>query len=197
MEDYKREVCECEGWVWDLDAIGAPSKLRTIRKAAALARARPTLLFIPERKAAQRKWKNPPLVDCADWTPEAAKKRSVSRWGCKNKRLTNWLCNLPLVLAIAGINDTARFITFQWHNLDVILLCYYVVIIRNQNYFSVTQVTVVKIDPREKLENLKSWLEEGWSDENEWTETVVWKTEYEVRRNRNWSDSIWEPGWFK
>ena len=21
----KREVCECEGWVWDLDAIGAPS----------------------------------------------------------------------------------------------------------------------------------------------------------------------------
>jgi hypothetical protein len=33
-EVNKREVCECEGWVWDLDAIGAPSRLRTIRKAA-------------------------------------------------------------------------------------------------------------------------------------------------------------------
>jgi hypothetical protein len=32
--------------------------------------------------------------------PETAKKRS-----CKNKSLTNSLCNLPLVLAIAGIND--------------------------------------------------------------------------------------------
>jgi hypothetical protein len=34
-EVNKREVCECEGWVWDLDAIGAPSRLRLIRKAAA------------------------------------------------------------------------------------------------------------------------------------------------------------------
>ncbi len=102
-----REVCECEGWVWDLDAIGAPSRLRTTRQAAALARARPTLLFKPVEKAERRKWKNPPLVGCADWTPEAAKKRSVSRWVCKNKSLTNSLCNLPLVLAIAGIKDTA------------------------------------------------------------------------------------------
>ena len=33
-EVNRREVCECEGWVWDLDAIGAPSRLRLIRKAA-------------------------------------------------------------------------------------------------------------------------------------------------------------------
>ncbi len=33
-----REVCACEGWVWDLDAIGAPSRLRLMRKAAAFAR---------------------------------------------------------------------------------------------------------------------------------------------------------------
>jgi hypothetical protein len=36
-EVNRREVCECEGWVWDLDAIGAPSRLRLIRKAAVLA----------------------------------------------------------------------------------------------------------------------------------------------------------------
>jgi hypothetical protein len=39
-EVNKREVSECEGWVWDLDAIGDPSRLSTIRKSAALARAR-------------------------------------------------------------------------------------------------------------------------------------------------------------
>jgi hypothetical protein len=33
--------------------------------------------------------------------------RSVSRGACKNKSLINSLCNLPEVLAIAGINDTA------------------------------------------------------------------------------------------
>jgi hypothetical protein len=33
------------------------------------------------------------------------KKRSVSRWSCKNKRLTNSLCNLPDVLVIPGIKE--------------------------------------------------------------------------------------------
>ena len=37
-EVNRREVSECEGWVWDLDTIGAPSRFRLIRKAAALAR---------------------------------------------------------------------------------------------------------------------------------------------------------------
>ncbi len=31
-EVNKREVCECDGWVCDLDMIGAPSKLSGIRK---------------------------------------------------------------------------------------------------------------------------------------------------------------------
>ncbi len=36
-EINKREVCECEGWVWDLDAIDTPpSRLRLIRKVAGL-----------------------------------------------------------------------------------------------------------------------------------------------------------------
>ncbi len=39
----------------DLNTIGDPSRLRTIRKAAALARARPTLFFRPEEKVARRK----------------------------------------------------------------------------------------------------------------------------------------------
>jgi hypothetical protein len=54
-EVNKREVCECEGWVWDLDAIGTPSRLRLIRKAAALASRFPIF----------------------DWTPETAKKLFV------------------------------------------------------------------------------------------------------------------------
>jgi hypothetical protein len=40
-------------------------------------------------------------------TPEVVKKRSISRWTCKNKSRTNSLCNLPDVLAIAGINEVA------------------------------------------------------------------------------------------
>ncbi len=59
--------------------IGSPSRLRLIRKAEALAKIKLTCDLSIEEKAARRKWKNPPLVDCADWTPEAAKKRSVSR----------------------------------------------------------------------------------------------------------------------
>jgi hypothetical protein len=40
-EVNRREVCECYEWVCDLDVMGAPSKFSVIRKAAALARARP------------------------------------------------------------------------------------------------------------------------------------------------------------
>ncbi len=96
---------ECEGWVWDLDAIGAPSIFKLIRKAAALARARLTLFLMRCENAARRKW-NWSRSDC-DGTPEAANKRSVSRWACKNKSLTNSLCNRSDLLAITGINDTA------------------------------------------------------------------------------------------
>jgi hypothetical protein len=105
-EVNKQEVCECEGWVWDLDAIGDPSRLRLIRKVTDLASRFPLFDLRFEKNAARRKWKNSPLVDCASGTPEAEKKRSVSRWACKNKSLINSLCNLPDVLAIAGIKDT-------------------------------------------------------------------------------------------
>ena len=61
----------------DLDVTGAPSTLRVILSAAALARMLPTLDHC-EEKAERLKW-NWPLEDCASGTPEAAKKRSVSR----------------------------------------------------------------------------------------------------------------------
>ncbi len=69
-EVNKREVCECEGWVWDLDAIGTPSRLRLIRKAPVLVRTRPTFPLNCWAKAARWKW-NWPLLNCADWTPES------------------------------------------------------------------------------------------------------------------------------
>ncbi len=58
--------------------IGATSRLRLIRKDVAMARIFPTLDLIIEEKVARRRWKNP-RSDCVDRTPEAEKKRSVSR----------------------------------------------------------------------------------------------------------------------
>jgi hypothetical protein len=49
-----------------LEVIGAPSKLRLIRNAAALARIDETRDLSMEEKAARRKWKNAPMFDCAD-----------------------------------------------------------------------------------------------------------------------------------
>ena len=46
--------------------IGAPSRLRLIRKAATLARIDETRDLSIEEKAARRKWKNAPMFDCAD-----------------------------------------------------------------------------------------------------------------------------------
>ncbi len=43
-ERLRWDVWECDGWVCVLEMIGAPSIFKLIRKAAALARARPTLL---------------------------------------------------------------------------------------------------------------------------------------------------------
>ncbi len=52
--------------------IGTPSRLRLIRKAAALASRFPLFDLRFEKNAARRQWQNPPLVDCASGTPEAA-----------------------------------------------------------------------------------------------------------------------------
>ncbi len=108
-EVNKREVCECEGWVWDLDEIVTlTSRLRLIRKTSALARARPTFPLSFCEKTARRKWNWTRSV-CASWTPEVVKKRSVSRWVCKNKSRTNSPCNLTDVLGIGDINDTVFY----------------------------------------------------------------------------------------
>ena len=100
----RRDVCECDGWACVLEVIGVPSIFKLIRKTATLARVLPTFDFCWAENAARRKWNMPRCV-CAGWTPEAAKKRSVSQWACKNKSRTNSLCNLPDVLAIVGLHD--------------------------------------------------------------------------------------------
>jgi len=61
------ESFECVMGECDLEAIGAPSILKLIRIAAALARMSPTFDLSCEENAARRKWK---LV-CATCTPEA------------------------------------------------------------------------------------------------------------------------------
>jgi hypothetical protein len=79
-----------------IDVIEVPSRLRLTRKATTLARIDETRDLSLEEKAARRKWKNAPIFDFSDWTTKGWKKRSVSRWVCKNKILF-----LPVVLAIA------------------------------------------------------------------------------------------------
>ena len=101
-EVNKREVCECDGWVCDLDDTGTSSIFKIIRNTTVLVRMLPSFDLICEEKSVRRKW-NWSLVDYVSWTPEVAKKRSVSRWSCKNRRRTNSLCNLPDVLEIVGI----------------------------------------------------------------------------------------------
>ncbi len=66
------EKDECEGWVWDLDTIDAPSRLRFTRKDATLVRGRPTLLLSCVRKSnfffyhesMKRKLKIKPTYEC-------------------------------------------------------------------------------------------------------------------------------------
>ncbi len=87
-EFNKREVSECDGWVWELEEIDTPSKFRFTLKADALARMLTHFDFSQQEKPERRKWKyDDPKFDCADWTPEPEKKRSVSLWVCKNKSL--------------------------------------------------------------------------------------------------------------
>jgi hypothetical protein len=44
-EGNRREVCECDGRVCDLDVMGVPSKLIVIRKGTSLTRTRSTLFL--------------------------------------------------------------------------------------------------------------------------------------------------------
>ena len=105
-EVNKREVCECDGWVYDLDDTGTPSIFNIIHSTSTLLRIFPILDLNCEEKAEWRKW-NWSRSCSARWTPETEKKRSVSRWDCKNRRYTKSLCNLPDVLAIAVIKEIA------------------------------------------------------------------------------------------
>ena len=105
-EVNKHDTCEWDGWICERDVIGAPSIFKLTHRASTLVRVLPTFVLSCERKVTRLKVKSPPLVCCAGWTPEAAKKRSVSRWACKNSNLMNSLCNLPEVLPMTGMNAT-------------------------------------------------------------------------------------------
>jgi hypothetical protein len=66
-EVNKREVCEFDGWVWELEAIGAPSKFRFTHKGDTLARMLPhfdypshpffCLLWIDKARAKDKRYK--------------------------------------------------------------------------------------------------------------------------------------------
>ncbi len=105
-EVKRREDCECDGWVCVCETIGTLSIFRVIRKAASLARMIPHFDLSWEENTTRWKW-NCLRLDWTIWTPEAEKKRSVSQRAYRNKRRTNWLCNLPDVLATAGIKEIA------------------------------------------------------------------------------------------
>jgi len=66
----------------------------------------PTFVFRVVENTVWWKW-NSPRLGCAKWTPEGEKKRSVSRWACKNNSLLNSLCNLPDVLVIVDRKATS------------------------------------------------------------------------------------------
>ncbi len=104
-EINRREVCECDGWVWVLEVIGDPSMLSVICKASVLVRVLPTFVFRVSKNTFRWKW-NSPLVDSRIWTSETEKKRSVSRWVWRNNSLMNSPCNLPDVLTISDIKTT-------------------------------------------------------------------------------------------
>ena len=102
--------------------IGVPSRFRLTRKVVSLSRMFPTLGLNYTENTVRWKWKSP-LVEYGRWTPESSKKRSVSRWSCKNKRITNSLCNLPDVLEIGVLNEVVLggllfclFLVFLWND---------------------------------------------------------------------------------
>ncbi len=67
MKDYKLKLRNLHvSYTLVLEVIGAPSRLRLIRNAAALARIDETRDLRMEEKAPRRKWKNAPMFDCAD-----------------------------------------------------------------------------------------------------------------------------------
>jgi hypothetical protein len=108
-EVNRREVCECDGWVWVCKPIGSPSQLSVMCKVTNynfnFTRMLTTVVLRCEENATRWKW-NWSRSFCVNWTPEDKKNRPVSRWTFKRKSLTNSLCNLPDVLTIVDINET-------------------------------------------------------------------------------------------
>jgi hypothetical protein len=58
-EINRREVCECDGRVCDLEDVGVPSIITLIRKVSVLVRMSPTFDLRCEEDTVRRKWKSP------------------------------------------------------------------------------------------------------------------------------------------
>ena len=89
-EVNRRDLWVCDGWVCNLETVGVASMFRLILRTTVLTRMCHTLDLICEENVTRWKWKS--RLDYARWTPETVRKRSVSRWDCKNKRNTNSHC---------------------------------------------------------------------------------------------------------
>ncbi len=77
-EVNRRDVCECDGWVWVLEVIGAPSILSVIRKSAVLTRVLPTFAFRVVKNDTRRKWNSPRLY--SPWKTTMTSGQAVSEY---------------------------------------------------------------------------------------------------------------------
>ncbi len=107
-EVNKRDVCECDGWVRVFETIDTHQnsnwhvKIQTWWEYSRLLLSgwpkHVNLTVDYSTSVSPRKCKTELL--------KLEKKRSVSRWSCKNNSLMNSLCNLPDVLGIGDIKET-------------------------------------------------------------------------------------------
>jgi hypothetical protein len=95
--------------------IDTPSIFKLTRKTTDLTRVLTTFAFRVTENSERRKW-NIPRLGCGRWTPEDVKRRSVSRWVCKNNSLCLTYSPISKVwshvtLKCGTLTGTDRFIT--------------------------------------------------------------------------------------
>ncbi len=93
-EVNRRDFFECDGWVCDLDVTGVSLISNIIRSEVTLPRRFPHLDF---------NWGRTPRGGSGTGHGRVEKKRSVSRWPCKNRRDTKSIWSLPDVLTISPL----------------------------------------------------------------------------------------------
>ncbi len=112
-EVNRREVCECDGWVCDLDVIVVPSKLRVIRKDSTLSRILPTRDLRRETNTGWWKWMNPTGF-CLLWINKVrVQEKTIYEYRCderlktKNEKSTR-LVDTGLVVKLEHLKTKTR-----------------------------------------------------------------------------------------